>query len=134
MRLPLSPWKRRSLAVLTGLLIGGLYAPVALTEGAVRILPSFRRETPPAVASRIASAAGGSWRAVETAASDGVVLRENWLEAYQYLTPKAAASLNAEARLDNPFGQGKTQARSVVRGPTLQSCCSFHVQVCLVGN
>jgi len=52
-------------------------------------------------------------RLIRAVPADPVVLRENWLEAYQYLTPKAAASLNAEARLDNPFGQGKTQARSV---------------------
>ncbi len=78
MKLPFTPWKRRWLAVLTGILLGGIYAPVALTEGALRILPPFRRETPPAVAARIASQAGGAWRNAEVRAADGIVLRGWW--------------------------------------------------------
>jgi type IV secretion system protein VirB5 len=35
--------------------------------------------------------------------TDGVVLRENWLEAYRFLTPQAAAQLTEIARTDDPF-------------------------------
>jgi type IV secretion system protein VirB5 len=31
------------------------------------------------------------------------VLRENWLQAYRFLTPQAAAQLNEVARQDDPF-------------------------------
>ena len=35
--------------------------------------------------------------------TDGVVLRDNWLEAYRFLTPGAAAHLTELAREDDPF-------------------------------
>ncbi len=51
---------------------------------------------------------------------DPVVLRQNWLEAYDYVTPRGAAMLNAYARANNPFahvGQRTVtvQVRSIVR-------------------
>ncbi len=63
-------------------------------------------------------AASGEWRAndaqtayhlgrfvrlVRGLPTDGVVLRENWLEAYKFLTPQAAAQLTEIAREDDPF-------------------------------
>lgn len=63
-------------------------------------------------------AAGGRWspseaqiayhlgrfvRLVRSLPTDGVVLRENWLEAYKFLTPQAAAHLTEIAREDDPF-------------------------------
>jgi type IV secretion system protein TrbF len=42
-------------------------------------------------------------RQVRALPTDGVVLRENWLEAYKFLTPKAAAHLSEIARADDPF-------------------------------
>lgn len=42
-------------------------------------------------------------RLVRTLPTDGIVLRENWLEAYKFLTPQAAARLNEIARVDDPF-------------------------------
>ncbi|MBL8552277.1 MAG: conjugal transfer protein TrbF [Hyphomonadaceae bacterium] len=42
-------------------------------------------------------------RLVRSLPTDGVVLRENWLEAYKFLTPTAAAQLNEMARADDPF-------------------------------
>lgn len=42
-------------------------------------------------------------RLVRSLPTDGVVLRENWLEAYAFLTPQAAAQLNELAREDDPF-------------------------------
>jgi type IV secretion system protein VirB5 len=35
--------------------------------------------------------------------ADPVVLRQNWLEAYQYVTDKGALALNDYARTDDPF-------------------------------
>ena len=51
---------------------------------------------------------------------DPIVLRQNWLEAYDYVTPRGAAMLNAYARANNPFAQvGQrtvtVQVRSIVR-------------------
>ncbi len=46
----------------------------------------------------------GRWvRLVRSLPTDGVVLRENWLEAYRFLTPQAAARLTEIARADDPF-------------------------------
>jgi type IV secretory pathway TrbF-like protein len=42
-------------------------------------------------------------RLVRSLPTDGVVLRENWLEAYAFLTPQAAAQLTEIARQDDPF-------------------------------
>lgn len=42
-------------------------------------------------------------RLVRSLPTDGVVLRENWLEAYRFLTPQAAAQLSEIARQDDPF-------------------------------
>ncbi len=42
-------------------------------------------------------------RLVRSLPTDGVVLRENWLEAYRFLTPAAAAQLTEIARQDDPF-------------------------------
>jgi type IV secretion system protein VirB5 len=42
-------------------------------------------------------------RLVRSLPTDGVVLRENWLAAYAFLTPQAAAHLNELAREDDPF-------------------------------
>lgn len=64
------------------------------------------------------SAADGNWspneaqtayhlgqfiRLVRSLPTDGVVLRENWLQAYRFLTPQAAAQLTEIARADDPF-------------------------------
>jgi type IV secretion system protein VirB5 len=42
-------------------------------------------------------------RLVRSLPTDGVVLRENWLEAYRFLTPQGAAHLTEIARQDDPF-------------------------------
>ncbi len=42
-------------------------------------------------------------RLVRSLPTDGVVLRENWLEAYRFVTPQAAAQLTEIARQDDPF-------------------------------
>ena len=51
----------------------------------------------------IASQLGRFVRLVRSLPTDGVVLRENWVEAYRFLTPQAAAHLTQIAREDDPF-------------------------------
>lgn len=51
----------------------------------------------------IASQLGRFIRMVRSLPTDGVVLRENWLEAYRFLTPQAAAHLTQIARDEDPF-------------------------------
>ncbi len=52
-------------------------------------------------------------RLVRALPTDPIVLRENWLEAYRFLTPKSAAQLNEIARRDDPFAQVGTTGRVV---------------------
>lgn len=56
---------------------------------------------------------------IRSVPNDPVVLRQNWLEAYQYLGPKAAQSLNDDARADDPFATGRSsrsvELRSIVQ-------------------
>lgn len=46
--------------------------------------------------------------------TDGVILRENWLEAYRFLAPQAAQRLNEVAREEDPFSLLGTTARSAI--------------------
>ncbi len=52
---------------------------------------------------QIAHHLGRFVRLVRSLPTDGVVLRENWLEAYRFLTPQAGAQLSEIARQDDPF-------------------------------
>lgn len=52
---------------------------------------------------QIASQIGQFVRLVRSLPTDGVVLRDNWVQAYRFLTPQAAAHLSAIARDDDPF-------------------------------
>jgi len=52
-------------------------------------------------------------RQVRSLPTDGVVLRENWLEAYRVLSPTAAAHLSEIAREDDPFLSLGRVARTV---------------------
>jgi type IV secretion system protein TrbF len=52
-------------------------------------------------------------RSVRALPTDPVVLRENWLGAYKFLTPQAAAKLNEIARQDDPFKQLGNTGRTV---------------------
>jgi type IV secretion system protein VirB5 len=60
--------------------------------------------------------------------TDAIVLRENWLEAYRFLTPQAATQLNDIARQDDPFAQVGTMGRVVhVRSIVQRSAGSWQV-------
>lgn len=71
---------------------------------------------------------GNFVRLVRAVPTDAVVLRENWLEAYQYLTPQAASKLSEIARADDPFALVGQRARAVtVRSIVQRSKTSWQV-------
>ncbi|MGE3303479.1 MAG: conjugal transfer protein TrbF [Hyphomonadaceae bacterium] len=71
-------------------------------EGAVmKVRAADGRWTPSQA--QIAYHLGRFVRLVRALPTDGVVLRENWMEAYKFLTPRAAAQLTEIARQEDPF-------------------------------
>lgn len=52
-------------------------------------------------------------RLVRNVPTDPIVLRDNWMQAYQFLTPQAAAKMNEIARQDDPFKLVGQRARGV---------------------
>jgi len=61
--------------------------------------------------------------------ADPVVLRQNWLDAYNYVTDKGALSLNDYARNSDPFSKiGKTQIAVDVSSVIRASDDSFRVE------
>lgn len=67
-------------------------------------------------------------RLVRSLPTDGVVLRENWLEAYRFLTPQAAAQLTEIARQDDPFlSLGRVGRTIYIRSIIARSDKSYEV-------
>jgi len=61
--------------------------------------------------------------------ADPVVLRQNWLEAYNYVTDKGALALNDYARTNDPFSKiGKAQVAVDVSSLIRASDDSFRVE------
>lgn len=56
---------------------------------------------------------GAFVRQVRARPTDAVVLRENWLTAYKFVTPEAATKLSEMARADDPFKAVGSAARTV---------------------
>ena len=66
---------------------------------------------------------------VRSIPADPIVLRQNWLEAYQYVTDKGALALNDYARNNDPFAKlGKTQISVNVLSVIRASDDSFRVE------
>ncbi|QUD90143.1 conjugal transfer protein TrbF [Phenylobacterium montanum] len=60
--------------------------------------------------------------------ADGVVLRQNWLRAYDFTTDKGAAALSVYARADDPFAQlGKAQVSVEISSVIRASPDSFRI-------
>jgi type IV secretion system protein VirB5 len=65
---------------------------------------------------------------VRSIPADPVVLRQNWLDAYDYVTDKGALALNDYARRSDPFAEiGKTQVAVEVSSVIRASPDSFRV-------
>jgi type IV secretion system protein VirB5 len=61
--------------------------------------------------------------------ADPVVLRQNWLDAYNYVTDKGALALNDYARTSDPFSKvGKNQVSVDVASVIRASDSSFRVE------
>jgi type IV secretion system protein VirB5 len=61
--------------------------------------------------------------------ADPVVLRQNWLDAYNYVTDKGALALNEYARTNDPFSKvGKNQVSVDVASVIRASDNSFRVE------
>jgi type IV secretion system protein VirB5 len=66
---------------------------------------------------------------VRSIPADPVVLRQNWLEAYDYVTDKGALALNDYARTNDPFSKiGKNQVAVDVSSVIRASTDSFRVE------
>jgi type IV secretory pathway TrbF-like protein len=66
---------------------------------------------------------------VRSIPDDPVVLRQNWLEAYNYVTDKGALALNDYARTNDPFSKiGKAQTSVDVSSVIRASDDSFRVE------
>ena len=108
-------WRRVAFACLAlmAVLIGGLILVALQQRTFVHVV-----EVDPQGQVMNVRAASGRWRPneaqtayhlgrfvrlVRSLPTDGVVLRENWLEAYHFVTPQAAAQLSEIARQDDPF-------------------------------
>jgi type IV secretion system protein TrbF len=65
---------------------------------------------------------------VRSVSADPVVMRKNWLEAYNYVTDKGALALDGYARADDPFAKlGKSQVAVDVSSVIRASPSSFRV-------
>lgn len=90
------------------------------------VRPADGRWTPSEA--EIASQLGRFVRLVRSLPTDGVVLRDNWMEAYHFLTPQAAAQLNEIARGDDPFlSLGRVGRTVAVRSILARSDRSWEV-------
>jgi type IV secretion system protein TrbF len=82
-------------------------------NGAVlSVQPVSDRYTP--TDAQVAYFLGHFVRLVREVPTDGVVLRQNWFEAYRFLTTQAAGRLNEIARSDDPFALLGTTARTAI--------------------
>src|ERR1700688_4075182 len=83
------------------------------------------RPTDPQIASHLARFV----EEVRGIPADPVVLRQNWLEAYNYVTDKGALALNDYARNNDPFAKvGKAQTSVDVSSVIRASGDSFRVE------
>jgi type IV secretion system protein VirB5 len=61
--------------------------------------------------------------------TDPIVVRQNWLEAYDFATDRGAAALNDYARANDPFGKvGKTSIAIEITSVVRASDASFQVR------
>jgi len=61
--------------------------------------------------------------------TDPIVVRQNWLEAYDFATDRGAAALNDYARANDPFGKvGKTSIAVEITSVVRASDASFQVR------
>lgn len=68
-------------------------------------------------------------RNVRSIPMDPIVLRQNWLEAYDYVTERGAATLNEYARINDPFARvGRMSVAIDIRSVVRASDSSFQIR------
>ncbi|VTU37475.1 conjugal transfer protein TrbF [Variovorax sp. PBS-H4] len=66
---------------------------------------------------------------VRSLSIDPIVVRQNWLEAYEYTTDRGAATLNDHARANNPFSRiGESSVAVQINSVVRASDSSFQVR------
>ena len=66
---------------------------------------------------------------VRSLSIDPIVVRQNWLDAYDYTTDKGAAVLNDYARVNDPFARiGRESVTVQIASVTRASDISFNVR------
>jgi type IV secretion system protein VirB5 len=65
---------------------------------------------------------------VRSITADPVIIRQNWLQAYEFVTDKGALALNDYARANDPFGKvGRVQVATDVSSVIRASSDSFRI-------
>ncbi|RWO70203.1 MAG: conjugal transfer protein TrbF [Mesorhizobium sp.] len=132
----------RLMAFVSLLLAGGLASALVWQSTRGSVVPWVVQVDRLGEAQAVASAVAGyrptdpqiAWhlaRFIEEVRSipdDPVIVRQNWLRAYDYTTDRGAVSLNDYARLNDPFAKvGKIQIAVEVSSVIRASPDSFHV-------
>jgi Type IV secretory pathway, TrbF components len=134
------PWRRVAFAAVAGTALAVMGATaIALQQrtfvhvvevdpqGQVLSVRSAERHWTPSETQKIYHI-GRFVRLVRSLPTDGVVMRENWLEAYRFLTPQAAAQLTEIARQDDPFlSLGRVGRTIFIRSIIARSDTSYEV-------
>ena len=132
----------RLMAVGELLLVGGLSAALVWQSTNGSIVPwvvqvdrlGQAQAVEPAVAGYRASDPEIAWHLarfieqVRSVPADPIVLRQNWLRAYDYTTDRGAAALNDYARINDPFARvGQSQVSIEVSSVIRASDDSFRI-------
>ena len=133
-------WRLMALGELA--LVGGLSAALVWQSANGSVVPwvvqvdrlGQAQAVEPAVAGYRASDPQIAWHLarfieqVRSVPADPIVLRQNWLRAYDYTTDRGAAALNDYARINDPFARvGQTQVAVEVSSVIRASDDSFRI-------
>lgn len=139
-RVQAKSWRLMALGELA--LVGGLSAALVWQSANGSVVPwvvqvdrlGQAQAVEPAVAGYRASDPEIAWHLarfieqVRSVPADPIVLRQNWLRAYDYTTDRGAAALNDYARINDPFARvGQTQVSVEVSSVIRASNDSFRI-------
>jgi type IV secretion system protein TrbF len=138
-RVQAKSWRLMALGELA--LVGGLSAALVWQSANGSVVPWVQvdrlgqaQAVEPAVAGYRASDPEIAWHLarfieqVRSVPADPIVLRQNWLRAYDYTTDRGAAALNDYARINDPFARvGQTQVSVEVSSVIRASNDSFRI-------
>ena len=114
---------RSAQSIVTPYVVEVDHAPVRCARSARRLRPTSRttRRSPFHLARFLTD--------VRSLSIDPIVVRQNWLEAYEYTTDRGAATLNDYARTNDPFSRiGQSSIAVEVTSVVRASDSSFQVR------